>query len=70
MTDSRPEIVRSEKRACHPGPSTYDTYDKGAASGFDNIVGNEGQLVDLHDPVDLREQPMQEAEIAASEARD
>lgn len=50
--------------------SLSDTYDKGAPGGIDNLVGNEGQLVDLHDPLDLGEQPMQEAEIAAGDAGD
>jgi NAD(P)-dependent dehydrogenase (short-subunit alcohol dehydrogenase family) len=33
--------------------SLCDTYDEGAAVGFDDIVRNHGEFADLHDPLDL-----------------
>lgn len=47
-----------------------DPDDKGAAGGLDHVVGDDGEFVDFHDALDLREQAMQESEIAASEAGD
>ncbi len=50
--------------------SLCDTYDEGAAGGFDDIVRDYGHFVDLHNPLDLREQPVEEGEIAAGDPGD
>lgn len=46
------------------------TYDESAAGGFDDLVGDDGQFVDLHDPFHLREKSVQEAKIAPGDACD
>lgn len=42
----------------------------GAAGGFNDVVRDYGHFVDLHGSLDLREQPAQEAEIAAGNPGD
>ena len=44
--------------------------DQGAGGSFDDVVGDGVQLVDLEDAVDLREEPFEEAEVAAGDAFD
>jgi hypothetical protein len=41
--------------------------DESAAGGLDDVVGEDGQIVDLHDAFDLDEQSVDEAEGAAGE---
>jgi hypothetical protein len=41
------------------------TNNQSRAGGFDHIVGNKGEFVDLEDALDLDEQPVQQAEITA-----
>ena len=54
----------------HGFSSLTDTDNERAAGSLHNLVGDDGQFVDLHDPFDLGEKPMQEAEVAAGDARD
>ena len=44
--------------------------DEGGAGGFDDVVGDGVELVDLHDPAHLSEEPVDEAEVAAGNSRD
>ena len=44
--------------------------DKRLAGGFDDFLGDRAQVVDLHDALDLREQALHEAEVAAGDAGD
>ncbi len=58
--------------ACRGGcsmPSAVSK-DQGARRGFDDIVGDGLQLVDLQHPLDLREQSLHHAEVAASQPLD
>lgn len=47
-----------------------DADDQRGAGCFDDIIGDGGQLVDLHDPLHLGEQPVDEAEVAAGDPGD
>ena len=47
-----------------------DADDEGAAGCFDDVVGDGVQVVDLHDAVDLDEQPLDEPEVSAGDAGD
>ena len=44
--------------------------DKRLAGGFDDFLCNGAQVVDLHDALDLSEQTLHEAEVAAGDAGD
>lgn len=44
--------------------------DEDAGCGFDDVVGDGVELVDLQYPVDLGEEPFEEAEVAAGDALD
>ena len=44
--------------------------DEDAGGGFDDVVGDCVELVDFEDPVDLREEPFEKAEVAAGDAFD
>jgi len=44
--------------------------DEGAAGGLDDVAGDDGEVIDLHDPFGLGEQPADEAEVAAGDAAD
>ena len=44
--------------------------DEGGAGGFDDVVGDGVELVDLHAPAHLSEEPVDEAEVAAGNSRD
>ena len=44
--------------------------DEGAGGGLDDVVRDGVQLVDLEDPVDLREESFEEAEVAAGDSFD
>lgn len=44
--------------------------DEDAGSGFDDVVGDGVELVDLEDPVDLGEEPFEQAEVASGDAFD
>ena len=44
--------------------------DEDAGGGFDDVVGDGFELVDLQDAVDLREEPFEESEVAAGDAFD
>ena len=46
------------------------TDDEDAGGGFDDVVRDGVQLVDLEDAVDLREESFEEPEIAAGDALD
>jgi hypothetical protein len=41
---------------------------EGASSGFDDVFGDHGQVIDTQDAFDLDEQPVQEAEVSAGKA--
>jgi hypothetical protein len=45
-------------------------YDEGAACGFDDVVSDDGQVVDAHDPLDLGEEPVDQSEVPAGDASD
>jgi hypothetical protein len=47
-----------------------NTNDEGASGGFDNIIGDDGELVDFQNALDLHEQPVQRAEVPAGDAGD
>lgn len=47
-----------------------DADDQRGAGCFDDIIGDGGQLFDLHDPLHLGEQPVDEAEVAAGDPGD
>lgn len=42
--------------------------DEDAGCGFDHVVGDAPELVDLEYPVDLQEKSLEEAEVAAGDA--
>lgn len=44
--------------------------DEGGTGSFDDVVGDGVELVDLHDPAHLGEEPVDEAEVAAGNSRD
>ena len=44
--------------------------DEDAGGGFDDVVGDGVELVDLEYPVDLREEPFEEAKVASGDAFD
>ena len=44
--------------------------DEDAGCGLDDVVGNGVELVDLEYPVDLGEEPLEKAEVAAGDAFD
>lgn len=44
--------------------------DEGAGGGFDDVVGDGVELVDLQDALDLREEPLQQSEVPAGDAGD
>ena len=44
--------------------------DEGASGGFDDVVSDGLQLVDLQDAFDLGEESLEEAEVAAGDAAD
>ncbi len=44
--------------------------DQGLTGGFDDFPGDRAQVVDLHDALDLSEQTLDEAEVAAGDAGD
>ncbi len=44
--------------------------DEGAAGGFDDVAGDDGEVVDLQDAFDLDEQAVNESEVAVGDAAD
>ena len=52
------------------GGQLADSDDQGAGGGFDDVVGDGVELVDLQDAVDLGEEAFQEPEVPASDAGD
>jgi len=44
--------------------------DEGAAGGLDDVAGDDGEVVDLHDTGDLGEQAVDEPEVPAGDASD
>ncbi len=44
--------------------------DEGAAGGLDDVAGDDGEVVDLHDAGDLGEQAVDEPEVPAGDAAD
>ena len=44
--------------------------DEGAARGFDDVAGDDGQVVDPHDSLDLSEEPVDQAEVPSGDAAD
>ena len=44
--------------------------DKDAGGGFDDVVGDGIERVDLQYPIDLREEPFEETEVAAGDPFD
>ena len=47
-----------------------DTDDQGALCGFDDVVGDGVEFVDLQDPLDLGEEAFEEPEVAAGDPCD
>ena len=45
-------------------------YDQSAPGGFDHVVSDDGQAVDLEDALDLDEQPVEQPEVASGDACD
>src|SRR5690606_3658110 len=52
------------------GGQLADADDQGAGGGFDDVVGDGVELVDLQDALDLGEEAFQEPEVPASDAGD
>lgn len=44
--------------------------DEGAASGLDDLIGDDAELVDGEDAFDLDEEPVEEVEVASGDAAD
>ena len=47
-----------------------DTDDQGALCGFDDVVGDGVEFLDLQDPLDLGEEAFEEPEVAAGDPCD
>ena len=60
------------RHALHSGIASAlgDADDERAAGGFDDIVRDDREAVDLEDAFDLHEEAVQEPEVAASDAGD
>jgi len=58
----------SEKRGADQVLCGVLADDEGAAGGLDDVAGDDGEVVDLHDAGDLGEQAVNEPEVSAGEA--